>query len=41
LDVAVDLPRPRRRGSADLARLEAEILKHLVHEDPPEMDWVI
>ncbi|NLH82057.1 MAG: ATP-binding cassette domain-containing protein [Phyllobacteriaceae bacterium] len=41
LDVAVDLPRPRRRGSADLARLEAEILKHLVHEDPAEIEWVI
>jgi sulfonate transport system ATP-binding protein len=41
LDVAVDLPRPRRRGSADLARLEAEILKHLVQEELPEIEWVI
>ena len=41
LDVAVDLPRPRRRGSADLARLEAEILSRLVREDPPEIEWVI
>ncbi|MGY4402426.1 sulfonate transport system ATP-binding protein [Bradyrhizobium sp. USDA 3315] len=29
-DVAVDLPRPRRRGSAELAALEGEILKHLL-----------
>lgn len=41
LDVAVDLPRPRRRGSADLARLEAEILKHLVREEIPQPDYVI
>ena len=41
LDVAITLPRPRRRGSADLARLEAEILKHLVHEDPPQIEYVI
>ncbi len=41
LDVAVDLPRPRRRGSTELARLEAEILKHLIHEEPPEIEWII
>jgi sulfonate transport system ATP-binding protein len=41
LDVAVDLPRPRRRGSADLARLEAEILRHLVPDEPVDTDWVI
>lgn len=29
-DVVVDLPRPRRRGSAELAALEGEILKHLL-----------
>ncbi|QOZ28601.1 ATP-binding cassette domain-containing protein [Bradyrhizobium sp. CCBAU 51753] len=29
-DVTVDLPRPRRRGSAELAALEGEILKHLL-----------
>ena len=41
LDMAIDLPRPRRRGSADLARIEAEILKHLLNEDPAEPDWII
>ncbi|MBR0798340.1 ATP-binding cassette domain-containing protein [Bradyrhizobium jicamae] len=30
LDVTIDLPRPRRRGSAELAALEGEILKHLL-----------
>jgi sulfonate transport system ATP-binding protein len=29
-DVAVDIPRPRRRGSADLAGLEGSILRHLL-----------
>ncbi|MBR0754271.1 ATP-binding cassette domain-containing protein [Bradyrhizobium jicamae] len=29
-DFAVDLPRPRRRGSAELAALEGTILKHLL-----------
>lgn len=29
-DVTIDLPRPRRRGSAGLAALEGEILKHLL-----------
>jgi len=29
-DVAVDIPRPRRRGSADLAALEGSILRHLL-----------
>ncbi|KJC59676.1 aliphatic sulfonate ABC transporter ATP-binding protein [Bradyrhizobium sp. LTSPM299] len=29
-DVLVDLPRPRRRGSAELAALEGAILKHLL-----------
>lgn len=38
LDIAVDLPRPRRRGSVDLALLEERILRDLVHDDvnPPE-----
>ena len=30
LDLAVDLPRPRRRGSAELARLEESILDRLL-----------
>jgi sulfonate transport system ATP-binding protein len=30
LDVRVDVPRPRRRGDADLARLEGRILDHLL-----------
>ena len=29
LDLAIDLPRPRRRGSAELARLEGEVLDRL------------
>ncbi|MBR0694091.1 ATP-binding cassette domain-containing protein [Bradyrhizobium lablabi] len=36
-DVVVDQPRPRRRGSAELAALEGEILSHLLegNEDTP------
>jgi sulfonate transport system ATP-binding protein len=30
-DVNVDIPRPRRRGSADLAALEGSILRHLLN----------
>ena len=35
-DVNVDIPRPRRRGSADLAALEGSILRHLLKstDDP-------
>ena len=35
-DVTVDIPRPRRRGSADLAALEGSILRHLLKssDDP-------
>src|ERR1700704_2419940 len=35
-DVNVDIPRPRRRGSADLAALEGSILRHLLRsaDDP-------
>jgi sulfonate transport system ATP-binding protein len=29
-DVSVDIPRPRRRGAADLAALEGSILRHLL-----------
>lgn len=32
LDVTVDVPRPRRRGDADLAALEGRILDHLLSE---------
>ncbi|GJE60131.1 ATP-binding cassette domain-containing protein [Methylobacterium trifolii] len=32
LDVRVDVPRPRRRGDPDLARLEGRILEHLLGE---------
>jgi sulfonate transport system ATP-binding protein len=30
IDVAVDLPRPRAHGSAELAQLERRILDHLL-----------
>ncbi|TXN71767.1 ATP-binding cassette domain-containing protein, partial [Methylobacterium sp. WL6] len=30
LDLRVDVPRPRRRGDPDLARLEGRILEHLL-----------
>jgi sulfonate transport system ATP-binding protein len=38
-DVNVDIPRPRRRGSADLAALEGSILRHLLQsgEEPSEL----
>jgi sulfonate transport system ATP-binding protein len=32
-DVNVDIPRPRRRGSADLAALEGSILRHLLQSE--------
>jgi sulfonate transport system ATP-binding protein len=32
-DIAVDLPRPRQAGSADLARLEGRILRELLGEE--------
>ncbi|WP_082503682.1 ATP-binding cassette domain-containing protein [Methylobacterium sp. Leaf117] len=35
LDVTVDVPRPRRRGDADLAALEGRILDHLLSERAP------
>ncbi len=31
-DIAADLPRPRQRGSADLAALEGTILRELLKE---------
>lgn len=33
LDLAIDLPRPRRKGSARLAELEAEVLERVL--SPP------
>jgi sulfonate transport system ATP-binding protein len=38
-DVNVDIPRPRRRGSADLAALEGSILRHLLRsaDDPTSL----
>jgi sulfonate transport system ATP-binding protein len=38
-DVLVDIPRPRRRGSAELAALEGSILRHLLQsgDDPSEL----
>ncbi|WP_437609004.1 aliphatic sulfonates ABC transporter ATP-binding protein [Erwinia sp. V71] len=36
LDLTVDLPRPRRRGSAKLAQLEAEVLDRVMTRTPAE-----
>jgi sulfonate transport system ATP-binding protein len=38
-DVNVDIPRPRRRGAADLAALEGSILRHLLRsaDDPASL----
>jgi sulfonate transport system ATP-binding protein len=33
LDLSIDLPRPRRKGSARLAELEAEVLERVL--SPP------
>lgn len=41
LDLAVDLPRPRRRGSVALARLEEQILKRLIHDEPLTPEYTI
>lgn len=38
LDLAVDLPRPRRRGSARLAELEAEVLEHVLRPQPSPIE---
>jgi sulfonate transport system ATP-binding protein len=35
-DIHVDLPRPRRRGSADLAALEGSILRELLQSSGEE-----
>jgi sulfonate transport system ATP-binding protein len=41
LDVPIDLPRPRRRGSVDLAIIEERILRHLLREDIARAEYVI
>lgn len=41
LDLAVDLPRPRRRGSVDLARLEERILKEILGSERRRPDYEI
>lgn len=41
LDIAVELPRPRRRGSVELALLEERILKELIREDVNPPDYAI
>jgi sulfonate transport system ATP-binding protein len=35
LDLSVDLPRPRRKGSAKLAELEAQVLTRVLSPSPP------
>jgi sulfonate transport system ATP-binding protein len=37
-DIDVDIPRPRRRGSADLAALEGSILRELLHSADEAFD---
>ncbi|WP_142502174.1 aliphatic sulfonates ABC transporter ATP-binding protein [Klebsiella sp. 2680] len=37
LDVTIDLPRPRRRGSARLAELEAQVLDRILTPSPSEV----
>ena len=41
LDIAVDLPRPRRRGSVDLALLEERILARLLQREKSVPEYVI
>jgi len=41
LDLPIDLPRPRRRGSVDLAVLEERILELLLREQTRRPDYVI
>jgi sulfonate transport system ATP-binding protein len=41
LDLTIDLPRPRRRGSVDIALLEERILKDLIREDTNIPDYTI
>lgn len=41
LDLPVELPRPRRRGSVELALLEERILKELIREDVNAPEYAI
>jgi sulfonate transport system ATP-binding protein len=41
LDLAIDLPRPRRRGSVELALLEERILKRLLREETTLPEYTI
>lgn len=41
LDISVDLPRPRRRGSVIVAALEEKILAHLVREEISQPEYAI
>ncbi|WP_342363101.1 ATP-binding cassette domain-containing protein [Terrarubrum flagellatum] len=41
LDVQIDLKRPRRRGAAELARLEGQILGKLIREEAIQPDYII
>lgn len=41
LDISVDLPRPRRRGSVTVAALEEKILAHLVREEISQPEYAI
>ncbi len=41
LDIPVDLPRPRRRGSVDLALLEERILKRLLRTEARAPEYAI
>ena len=41
LDLLIDLPRPRRRGSVALASLEERILSHLIVDETPAPEYAI
>ncbi len=41
LDLAIDLPRPRRRGSVQIATLEEQILRRLLDDDAHAPDYTI
>jgi sulfonate transport system ATP-binding protein len=41
LDLPIDLPRPRRRGSVDLALLEERILKRLLRDEASSPEYAI